>query len=157
MIGETVIGRGDQAWEYYRKICPSYLEDISDLHKTEPYVYAQMIAGKDAFKPGEAKNSWLTGTAAWNFYTISQYILGIQPWYDKLVIDPCIPTSWKEYTIHRKFRGADLTIVVKNPDGVCRGVRSLTVDGKKVGGNAIPLQEKGTKHMVEVVLGRSDE
>ena len=92
MIGETVVGNGDRAWEYYRKICPSYLEDISDLHKTEPYVYAQMIAGKDAFKPGEAKNSWLTGTASWNFYAITQYILGIQPDYDGLLIDPCIPT-----------------------------------------------------------------
>jgi cellobiose phosphorylase len=157
IIGETVIGRGDEAWEYYRKICPSYLEDISDLHKTEPYVYAQMIAGKDAFRPGEAKNSWLTGTAAWNFYTISQYILGIQPWYDKLVIDPCIPGSWKEYTIQRLFRGAEFTIVVKNPQGVCHGVKSMTVDGKKVDGNAIPLQAKGTRHMVEVVLGRSDK
>lgn len=157
MIGETVVGRGNEAWEYFRKICPSYLEDISELHKTEPYVYAQMIAGKDAFRPGEAKNSWLTGTAAWNFYTISQYILGIQPWYDRLVIDPCIPGSWKEYTVQRKFRGADFTIAVKNPDGVCRGVRSLLVDGKKVEGNAIPLQAKGTRHTVEVILGNSDK
>ncbi len=156
MIGETVVGRGDEAWEYFRKICPSYLENISDLHKTEPYVYAQMIAGKDSFKPGEAKNSWLTGTAAWNFYTISQYILGIQPWYDRLVIDPCIPSTWKEYTVQRKFRGAEFTIVVKNPDGKCRGVKSITVDGKKVEGNAVPLQKNGTKHVVEVVLGNSN-
>jgi cellobiose phosphorylase len=153
MIGETVIGHGDEAWEYYRKICPSYLEEISDLHKTEPYVYAQMIAGKDAFKPGEAKNSWLTGTASWNFYAISQYILGIQPDYNSLGIDPCIPKTWKEYTIRRNFRGADYTIVIKNPNGVCRGVKSLTVDGKKVGGNAIPLQARGTTHQVEVILG----
>ncbi|MBN1416603.1 MAG: glycosyl transferase [Bacteroidales bacterium] len=153
MIGETVIGRGDEAWEYYRKICPSYLEEISDLHKTEPYVYSQMIAGKDAFRPGEAKNSWLTGTAAWNFYAISQFILGIQPGYDRLIIDPCIPKSWKGYTVQRKFRDAEYSIVISNPDGVCRGVKSMTIDGKKVEGNAIPLQEKGTRHKVEVVLG----
>jgi cellobiose phosphorylase len=153
IIGETVIGRGDDAWEYYRKICPSYLEDISDLHKTEPYVYSQMIAGKDAFRPGEAKNSWLTGTASWNFYTISQFILGIQPGYNGLVINPCIPKSWKEFTILRKFRGAEYTITVKNPNSVCRGVKSLIVDGKKVEGNVVPLQAKGTRHQVEVVMG----
>ncbi|MBN1456889.1 MAG: hypothetical protein JW912_03450, partial [Sedimentisphaerales bacterium] len=91
VIAETMIGRGERAFEYYRKISPSYLEDIAELHRTEPYVYAQMIAGKDAHKPGEAKNSWLTGTAAWNFYAISQYILGIKPDYDGLLIEPCIP------------------------------------------------------------------
>ena len=92
MIGETVRGRGDRAWEYYRKICPAYVEEAnSELHKVEPYVYAQMIAGKDAFRPGEAKNSWLTGTAAWNYFAITQYILGIRPEYDGLFIDPCIP------------------------------------------------------------------
>ena len=153
VIGETVIGRGDEAWEYYRKICPSYLEDISDQHKTEPYVYSQMIAGKDAFRPGEAKNSWLTGTASWNFYTISQFILGVQPGYNGLVINPCIPKSWKEFTLQRKFRGAEYTITVKNPKGVCHGVQILTLDGKKVEGNAIPLQAKGTKHQVEVIMG----
>jgi cellobiose phosphorylase len=106
MIGETVVGNGDRAWDYYKKICPSYLEDISELHKTEPYVYAQMVAGKDSFKPGEAKNSWLTGTASWNFYAVSQYMLGIRPEYDGLLIDPCIPTDWKGFNAVRKFRGA---------------------------------------------------
>ena len=153
MIGETVLGRGDQAWDYFRKICPAYLEDISELHKTEPYVYAQMIAGKDAFKPGEAKNSWLTGTAAWNFYTISQYILGIQPAYDGLVIDPCIPRDWKSYEITRKFRGATYKISVKNPNGVSKGVRAILLDGKPVkSGNKIPLQPGGS-YKIEVQLG----
>ena len=88
MIGETVLGRGDYAWDYYRKICPSYTEDRSSLHKVEPYVYSQMIAGKDAARPGEGKNSWLTGTAAWNYYAITQFILGIKPAYDGLEINP---------------------------------------------------------------------
>jgi cellobiose phosphorylase len=93
MIAETIVGNGDRAFDYYKRIAPAYLEDISDLHRTEPYVYAQMISGKDAFKPGEAKNSWLTGTAAWNFYAISQYILGIRTEYKGLKVDPCIPSG----------------------------------------------------------------
>jgi cellobiose phosphorylase len=153
MIGETVIGRGDQAWDYYKKICPSYLEEISDLHKTEPYVYAQMVAGKDAFKPGEAKNSWLTGTASWNFYTISQFILGIQPDYDGIKVDPCIPSAWKGFEVTRKFRGATYLIKVENPNGVCKGVKKVTVDGNVIEGNILPILEAGTTHLVTVELG----
>ena len=119
----------------------------------EPYVYSQMIAGKDAYKPGEAKNSWLTGTAAWNWATISQFILGIHPDYDGLVVDPCIPSDWKEYTVNRRFRGIEYRITVKNPDGVCKDVKQLTVDGEAVEGNKIPLLETGKPHEVEVVLG----
>ena len=153
MIGETVRGRGDRAWEYYRKICPAYVEEAnSELHKVEPYVYAQMIAGKDAFRPGEAKNSWLTGTAAWNYFAITQYILGIRPEYDGLFIDPCIPAEWREYTVERTFRGARYRITVKNPDGRMKGVRRLTVDGKPVAGQLVPLLAGDTVHEVEVVL-----
>jgi cellobiose phosphorylase len=153
MIGETVVGNGIQAWEYYRKICPSYLEDISELHKTEPYVYAQMIAGKDAFKPGEAKNSWLTGTAAWNFYAITQFILGIQPDYDGLRIDPCIPDNWKGFKVTRKFRGSTYRIEIQNPDGKSKGVKTLIVDGKSQTSNLIPVFGDGFEHSVKVVLG----
>ena len=153
MIGETVIGRGDQAWEYYRKICPSYLEDISELHKTEPYVYAQMVAGKDSFKPGEAKNSWLTGTASWNFYAISQYILGIQPDYDGLKVDPCIPAKWDGFEITRKFRGATYLIKVENPNHVNKGVTKVTIDGNIHQSNVLPFFAEGTTHSVVVELG----
>jgi cellobiose phosphorylase len=153
MIGETVAGNGNRAWEYYRKICPSYLEEISDLHKTEPYVYAQMVAGKDALKPGEAKNSWLTGTASWNFYAISQFILGIQPAYDGLLIDPCIPTDWKGFKITRKFRGATYQIEVVNPAGKSKGVKEVSVDGKPQTSNLIPLFADGREHTVKVILG----
>ena len=151
IIGETVLGRGDYAWDYFRKICPSYTEENSALHKVEPYVYSQMIAGKDAAKPGEAKNSWLTGTAAWNWYAITQFILGIKPGYDGLEIDPCICSEWKEYTVRRKFRGASYDIKVMNPSGVCKGVASMTVDGVPVDGNMIPFAPGA--HTVEVVLG----
>lgn len=152
MIGETVIGRGDAAWDYFRKICPSYLEDISDLHKTEPYVYSQMIAGKDAFRPGEAKNSWLTGTAAWNFYAISRYILGVQPQYDGLLIEPCIPKEWKGYEVTRKFRGATYNIKVSNPKGVSKGVSHVLVNGVKIEGNLVPIYDSG-EYEVEVIMG----
>ena len=153
IIGETVLGRGDEAWEYYRKICPAYLEEKSDLHKVEPYVYCQMTAGKDAYKPGEAKNSWLTGTAAWNWYAITQFILGVKPDYDGLVIDPCVPKGWKHYEIRRKFRDAEYDIVIDNPDGVSRGVKSLLLNGKPVDGNLVPHQAAGSVNKVEVTLG----
>ncbi len=153
MIGETMIGRGDRAWDYYKKICPSFLEEISDLHKTEPYVYAQMVAGKDAFRPGEAKNSWLTGTASWNFYAVSQYILGLQPQYDGLLINPCIPREWDGFSVTRKFRGATFRIQVINKNHVCKGVARVTLDGKEHGSNLIPVYEAGTSHSVVVEMG----
>ena len=152
IIGETVLGRGDRAWEYFRKICPSYSEAISDLHKVEPYVYAQMIAGKDAFRPGEAKNSWLTGTAAWNFYTISQYILGIRTAYDGLIIDPCIPPEWEQYHVTRRYRGVTYQITVNNPEKRMKGVKAITLNGEPVKGNLIPLLPAGSVGEVEVIL-----
>jgi cellobiose phosphorylase len=150
IIGETVLGRGDQAWEYYRKICPAYTEQNSALHKVEPYVYSQMIAGKDAAVPGEAKNSWLTGTAAWNWYAITQYILGVKPAYDGLEIAPCICSQWKEYTVNRRFRGASYEITVKNQSGVCCGVKEITLDGSPLEGNIVPFSPGD--HKVVVVL-----
>jgi cellobiose phosphorylase len=152
MIGETVAGNGSRAYEYYAKIAPSFLEEISDLHRTEPYVYAQMVAGKDAWKPGEAKNSWLTGTAAWNFYAITRYILGIQPDYAGLTIDPCIPNEWDGFKVVRKFRGTTYHIEVKNPEHVSKGVTGLWVDGQQINGNTIPLQKSAVCKVV-VVMG----
>lgn len=152
MIAETMLGHGEQAFEYYRKISPSYLEEISDLHKTEPYVYSQMIAGKEAVKPGEAKNSWLTGTAAWNYYAITQYILGIKPDYDGLIIDPCIPPNWEEFTVRRRFRDSDFEIQLKNPQGVSKGISKILLNGKPVNGNKLPVL--AGKHRVEVIMGQ---
>ncbi|MGM0620009.1 MAG: GH36-type glycosyl hydrolase domain-containing protein [Bacteroidota bacterium] len=152
MIGETAAGNGEQAFEYYKKICPAYLEEISDLHRAEPYVYAQMIAGKDAWKSGEAKNSWLTGTAAWNFFAVSQHILGIQPDYDGLVINPCIPKNWDGFTVQRKFRGTTFNIKVMNPFHVSKGIKELWVDSEKMDGKIIPVQKKNSCN-VKVVMG----
>lgn len=150
MIGETVRGKGDHAWEYYKKICPAYLEEKSELHKVEPYVYAQMIAGKDAVVPGEAKNSWLTGTAAWNYFAITQYILGIKPTYDGLLIDPCIPADRKSFKVVRKFRGATYEIEIINDNGNMKGVRQLTLNGEKIAGNIIPVMPPNKTYSVEV-------
>ncbi len=154
ICAEAVLGNGDQAFEYYSKIAPAYLEGISDLHRTEPYVYAQMIAGKDAKRHGEAKNSWLTGTAAWNFVAVSQYILGIIPDYNGLKIDPCIPTEWDGYTLTRKYRDNTYNITIKNPEHVSKGIGSITVDGVKINGNVLPVFEPNTEHDVEVVLSQ---
>ena len=153
ICAEAYAGRGDKAFEYYSKIAPAFNEEISDLHKTEPYVYGQMIAGKDASRFGEGKNSWLTGTAAWNMVAISQYILGVQADFDGLKIDPSIPHEWDGMTATRQYRGATYNITVKNPDHVCKGIKSVTVDGKAVEGNVLPVAENGATVNVEVVMG----
>ena len=142
MIAETVIGRGDRAFEYYKKIAPAYLEEISEIHRTEPYVYSQMIAGKDAVNHGEAKNSWLTGTAAWNFVAASQYLLGVRPEFEGLSVRPCIGTEIPEFTVTRKCRGATYNIKVKNVRG--NGDVKLTVDGKAISGTLVPYAAPGT-------------
>lgn len=154
-IAETRVGNGRRAFEYYKKITPAYLEERSELHRTEPYVYPQMIAGKDAAKPGEAKNSWLSGTAAWSFYAVTQYILGVRPDYDGLIIDPCIPEDWEGFSVTRAFRGAVYRIAVSNPHHVEHGVEELVVDGRAVAGNKAPLFEEGGEHTIEVELGGS--
>lgn len=153
IIGETVLGRGDRAWDYYRKICPAYLEEKSDLHKVEPYVYCQMTAGKDAARPGEAKNSWLTGTAAWNWYAVTQFIFGIRPGYGGLLVDPCIPAGWDGFEIKRKFRGADYRVVVKNPSHVSKGVCGILLNGVPVEGPVVTAQPAGSENVVEVTMG----
>ncbi len=153
MIGETMIGRGDQAYEYYTKIAPSFLEDISELHKVEPYVYCQMIAGKEAFKPGEAKNSWLSGTASWNFYAITQYILGVKPDYNGLSMNPCIPKKWDGFKMKREFRGATYHIEVLNPNHVSKGVKQIIVNGTVINSNIVPIQQLGKEHFVKVIMG----
>ena len=150
---EAVLGHGARAFETYRKICPAYLEAVSEVHRTEPYVYSQMVAGKDAPTFGEAKNSWLTGTAAWTFVSISQAILGVQPELDGLRIDPCVPPEWTHLTLTRRFRGAQYCITVENPDGAEHGVRELYVDGVRQDGNLIAPAAPGSVVSVRVVLG----
>ena len=154
-------GKGDQAFKYYSEIAPSYTEETSDIHKTEPYVYGQMIGGKEAGSDignggknyGQGKNSWLTGTAAWNMVAISQYILGIKPDFDGLMINPSIPSNWDGFKATRLFRGAKYNITIKNPNHVCKGVKSLVVDGKAVDGCVVPFVEGKKEINVEITLG----
>jgi len=133
--------RNEIAWEYYKQITPACREEISEVHKLEPYVYAQMIAGKDASRHGEAKNSWLTGTASWNFVTVSQYLLGVRADWDGLVVDPCIGAEVSDFTIRRQIRGAEYVITVKNSGG--KGA-ALTVDGVAIEGNHVPYAPAGS-------------
>ncbi len=146
VCAEAVLGRGDQAFDIYRRICPAYLEEKSEVHETEPYCYSQMVTGRASGNPGHAKNSWLTGTASWTFLSISQSILGIYPDYDGLRIEPCIPSDWQEYTVIRRFRGTEYAIHVHRT-----GEKSLTVDGTPIRGSLVPLSQK--EHVsVEVTL-----
>jgi len=154
MIAEVMAGDGDNAHDYYSRINPSAREGISDVHRCEPYVYAQMIAGRDAPTHGEAKNSWLTGTAAWNYYAITQWILGIRPEYDGLHIVPVLPERWTGFTAVRRFRGAAYHITVRR-QGPGNDV-SLSVDGKPVAGCVVPLPPAGVAEVaVEVKLGKA--
>ncbi|MBR6287004.1 MAG: glycosyl transferase, partial [Bacteroidaceae bacterium] len=140
IIGETICGRGNDAWNHYTKIAPAWITD-QKLHRTEPYVYCQCLAGKESAKPGEGKNSWLTGTAAWNWLTATQFILGIRPTYEGLLIDPCLPETMKEYTVHRSIRGAEYIIHVLNPDGKQKADKPML----------IPYADGGT-HEIEFKL-----
>jgi len=152
IIGETMLGNGDAAHDYYSRINPSARETISEVHRCEPYVYAQMIAGRDAPTHGEAKNSWLTGTAAWNYYAITQWILGIRPEYEGLRIAPVVPQGWKGFNATRKFRGVTYRIAVSRKG--TGNKLSLKVDGKAIDGSVIPVPTDGRKDVkIEAVIG----
>lgn len=151
-IAETAIGDGNRAFEIYRRTCPAYTEEISEIHAAEPYVYCQMVAGKDAKFFGQGKNSWLTGTAAWTFADISQYILGVYPTLYGLSINPCVPEGFGDFTVTRKYRGTTYHIHVANPDNVQKGIASITMDGKEIEGHVLPIST-AKEAEVEVVMG----
>ncbi|MDO4501187.1 MAG: hypothetical protein Q4B60_07945 [Erysipelotrichaceae bacterium] len=151
IFAETIMGHGNRAFELYKKTCPVFLENISEIHRTEPYAYCQMVAGADAPTHGEGKNSWLTGTAAWTFTVLTQGILGIQPDYDGLLINPCIPSKIKEYTVNRLFRGTMYHITIKNPNKRQKGVKQIFVDGQEIAVGVIPHQNKKEVN-VEIIM-----
>ncbi|MCD4673601.1 MAG: glycosyl transferase [Anaerolineaceae bacterium] len=152
MIAETQLGRGDQAFDYYKRINPAAREVISEVHRCEPYVYAQTIAGRDAATEGEAKNSWLTGTAAWNYVAITQHILGVQPTLHGLRIAPVVPEGWDSFSVQRDYRGVHYDVRVKRV-GKGNAVQ-MVVDGEPVGGNLVPLPASGVlSRVVDVTLG----
>lgn len=153
IIAETLLGRGDKAWDLYSRICPAADDKKPDVYRCEPYCFAQTISGKDAPSPGEAKNSWLTGTASWTFTAMTQYILGIRPTLDGLCIDPCIPPQWKKFTVTRRFRGCRYEIEVQNPKGVMKGIESITADGKPIRGQTLPIFPPGKTINVKAIMG----
>jgi cellobiose phosphorylase len=152
IIGETLLGNGARAMRYLRAIAPTYQTDAW-RRRTEPYVFAQMVAGVDAPRAGEAKNSWLTGSASWCYVAVSQYILGIRPEIDGLVIDPCIPSPWERVLVRRSFRGARYNIEILNPKHVSQGIRRLTVDGMLAAGTTLRPAPPGAVVTVCVELG----
>jgi cellobiose phosphorylase len=153
VIAETMMGRGDRAFEYHDQINPAAKNDQIDEFECEPYVYPQNILGDEHPQFGLARNSWLTGTASWTYQAGTQYILGIRPTYTGLEVDPCIPAAWDGFHVTRMFRGAVYQIDVKNPDHVCRGVKSVKVNGLEIGGNVVPVLQEGKTYQVKVVLG----
>ena len=153
IIAETLLGHGERAFEYYQQINPAAKNDCIDEFECEPYAYPQNILGDEHPQFGLARNSWLTGTASWMYQAATQYILGVQPTYDDLRIAPCIPAAWDGFTVTRHFRNARYQIVVHNPNHVCCGVVSMTVDGRSLRGNVVPIFEDGREHRVEVTLG----
>jgi len=154
VIAECRLGRGDRAWDYAMRINPAAREGMSEVHRCEPYVQAQTIVGPDGADPGRARNSWLTGTASWMLVALTQWILGIRPVYDGLLIDPCIPSAWDGFSVKRHFRGATYDIRVADPDHVSRGVSKVRVDEKAIIGAVLPVFGDGAVHLVEVRLGR---
>lgn len=154
MIAETIVGNGDRAHDYYLRINPSNREKISEIHGQEPYVYSQTIAGHDSPDFGLAKNSWLTGTAAYNYVAIAKYILGIRPDWNGLCVQPRIPESWEGFTAARTYRGSTYEIAVKR---VGKGNKtSITIDGKPVNGNVLPLPTEAGTVQVKVRIGSQE-
>jgi len=153
IIAECLLGRGDRAWDYAMRLNPACCEEISDIRRCEPYVYAQTIVGRDAADHGLARNSWLTGTASWMYVALTQWILGIRPTYDGLMIDPCTPPNWAGYAVTRVFRNATYDIHVENPSRQSRHVRDIHVDGEAIAGSILPVFADGKTHHVDVTLG----
>ncbi len=152
VMAETVLGHGGRAFDIYRRTCPAYITD-QKLHHTEPYVYSQMVAGPYAPRFGQAKNSWLTGTAAWTFYVASQSILGVKPDYKGLMVDPCLPKELSDVKLTRKFRGSTYNIRILNRSGDEKGEVKICVDGKPVSGCVIPADKAAAVHEVVVTVG----
>jgi N,N'-diacetylchitobiose phosphorylase len=151
-IAECKLGRGDLAMKLYNELLPYNQNDMIEIREAEPYSYCQFIMGRDHTAYGRARHPWLTGSGGWNYTAATKWILGIRPSYNGLLIDPCVPHDWKEFEVRRQWRGASYTIKVQNPNGVQKGVKSITINGKPVTGLITP-QKVGSENRVEVVMG----
>ncbi len=153
VIAETRLRRGDRAFGYYKRICPAARNNISEIQKTEPYIYSQFIAGDESPHFGMSRNSWLTGSASWNLVAAHSYILGIRADYEGLIVDPCIPKEWAGFKVKRAYRGALYNIEVKNPKHLSSGIQSVEVDNHRISGNILPVFTDRRPHLVKVVMG----
>jgi cellobiose phosphorylase len=153
VIAEALLGRGNLAYEYYRKYMPAAYNTRAELRGVEPYVYCQFTNSKYSPRYGASRLPWLSGSASWAYYAATQYILGIQPDYNGLRIDPCIPSRWKRLAITRRFRKKSLRITIKNDSGVQKGVRSIEINGEKIEGNVIPVEKMKEENSVVVEMG----
>jgi cellobiose phosphorylase len=156
IIAECLLGHGDLAYQYLRASMPAAYNSRAELRQSEPYVQAQTTYSPFSPRPGNTRTPWLTGAAAWSYFSATQYVLGLRPEVEGLRIDPCIPSIWKGFSAVRKFRGKLLRITVHNPDGVCKGVIKMLINGKVSPGNLIPHDLPGDKQLVEVWLGVKD-
>jgi cellobiose phosphorylase len=153
-MAESILGHGDQAYAYYRAFMPSAFNDRAEVRQIEPYVHSQTTYSVFSEKLGASRVPWLTGAAAWAYFSAVQYLLGLRPEPDGLRIDPCIPGEWPGFEATRRFRGKPLEIIVRNPEGVCRGVASLSLNGKKLKDNFLPVAQLAERNQVEVILGK---
>jgi N,N'-diacetylchitobiose phosphorylase len=153
VMAECMLGHGDRAYEYYRASMPAAYNDCAEIRQMEPYVQGQTTYSVYSPRPGNARTSWLTGAAAWAYLSATQYILGLRPELDGLRVDPCVPSAWPGFRATRRFRGRTIHIEVENPDRVCRGVRSLTLNGRLLPGSLVPVDRLGAHNQVNVVLG----
>ena len=151
-VAEAKLGRGGRAMKFYNALCPALQNDRIEIRQAEPYSYCQFVVGRDHTAFGRARHPFMTGSAGWAYYAATQYLLGVQPDFDGLRIDPCVPADWKEFSVTRLWRGARYEIHVINPDGVEKGLRSLTADGREVA--IVPCLPAGSVCRVEVVMGK---
>ena len=148
---ECLLGRGDRAMEFYDALNPYNQNDMIEIREAEPYSYCQFIVGRDHTAYGRARHPFMTGTAGWAYYSATHYMLGIRPWFDRLIIDPCIPSQWREFKVVREWRGATYNITILNPDGVMKGVKQLILNDREV--DLIPALSKGSVNEVLVIMG----
>ena len=153
VIAETMLGHGDLAWKYFRATLPSAWNSRAEIREIEPYVYCQFTHSKDSPRYGASRVPWLSGSAAWSYFTATQFILGLQPDYGGLKIDPCIPAAWKSFRVTRVFRGKKVRLEVRNPSGVQKGVKSLVLNGESLTGNFIPTEKLAEDNLVTVEVG----
>lgn len=153
VIAEAMLGHGNQAYEYWRAYMPAAYNTKAEIRQIEPYVYNQSTHGKYSPRFGNSRLPWLSGSATWSFFAATQHILGIQPDYNGMVIDPCVPSDWKQFKVIRRFRGKLLKVSVKNDSGVQKGIKKITLNGEDIAGNLIPVGKMKDVNEVEVVMG----